>query len=92
MQNDENIHSWCLIPEPVQARGDGLRPSTVFTETEAIEKQVERLSSAVRVATESWDDNGNVDVDPRWGTFDEFHQVLKGLFPLVYDRRELLAV
>lgn len=81
----KEIASWCPIPElkDIQHRGDGLRPSLDFQKLESIELQVQRLSAAVRVPTESWDDNDDVDVDPRWKNFDEFHRVLKKLFPKV---------
>lgn len=81
----KEIDSWCPIPEPedIRHRGDGLRPSLDFQKPESIELQVKRLSAAVHVPTESWDDNDDVDVDPRWKNFDEFHRVLKELFPKV---------
>lgn len=81
----KEIDSWCPIPEPedIQHRGGSLRPSLDFQKPESIELQVKRLSAAVHVPTESWDDNGDVDVDPRWKSFDEFHRILKGLFPKV---------
>lgn len=85
------IDSWCPIPEleDIQHRGDGLRPSLDFQKPESIELQVKRLSAAVHVPTQSWDDNGDVDVDPRWKSFDEFHRILKWLFPKVYEKRTL---
>lgn len=87
----KEIDSWCPIPEfeDIQHRNDGLRPSLDFQKPASIELQVKRLSAAVHVPTESWDDNGDVDVDPRWKNFDEFHRVLKWLFPKVYGRRTL---
>lgn len=88
--NNGTVESWCPIPEhmPVLDHGHGLRPSSDFSTDGAIEIQVERLSSAVRVPTESWDDNGDVDVDPRWKAFEEFHKVLSALFPKVYGSTE----
>ena len=43
----------------------------------------------MRCPTESFDDNGDIDVDLRWKTFDQFHEVLKELFPLIHDRAKL---
>lgn len=63
-----------------------------FAKDEAINVQVQRLSAAVRVATESWDDNGDVDVDPLREVFEEFHQVLKAHFPKVYGESILYTV
>lgn len=81
----KEIDSWCPIPEfeDIQHRDDGLRPSLDFQKPESIELQVKRLSAAVHVPTESWDDNDDVDVDPRWKNFDELHRILKWLFPKV---------
>lgn len=82
----ERMESWCPIPEPVLDLAHDLRPSSDFAKDEAINIQVQRLSAAVRVATESWDDNGEVDVDPRWEVFDEFHRALRVHFPKVYGK------
>ncbi|KAI1470879.1 Zn-dependent exopeptidase [Daldinia caldariorum] len=60
--------------------------------SEQLELQVQRLSAALRVPTESYDDNGNVDEDPRWKTFEDFHQVLERLFPLVHSQLEIRKV
>lgn len=81
----ERLESWCPIPEPLSVIDPvkNLRPCSDFGKHEAIDIQVQRLSAAVRVATESWDDNGDVDIDPRWGVFDEFHRVLRVHFPKV---------
>lgn len=81
----ERLESWCPIPEPLSVIDPvkNLRPCSDFEKHEAIDIQVQRLSAAVRVATESWDDNGDVDIDPRWRVFDEFHRVLRVHFPKV---------
>ncbi|KAJ4362255.1 hypothetical protein N0V83_010348 [Neocucurbitaria cava] len=78
--------TWCLIPDVVTPPDDSLLSSDHFNEPNVLKKQVQRLSAAVKVPTESFDDNGEVDEDPRWSTFDEFHAVLEELFPLIYDR------
>ena len=38
---------------------------------------------------ESFDENEDVDVDPRWKTFDKFHEVLQDLFPLIHNKAKL---
>lgn len=75
---------WCPLPDVVVPRNDGLRPSEHLMESRQRDLQVKRLSSAVQVPTESYDDNGSVDDDPRWATFGDFHSVLAELFPLMY--------
>lgn len=44
------------------------------------------------MSTESFDDNGDVDVDSRWKTFDRFHDVLAKLFPLIHDQANFKKV
>ena len=46
---------------------------------------VQRLSGAVRIPTESFDDMGPVGEDPRWEVFQEFHDYLAKIYPHVYD-------
>ncbi len=75
---------WCPLPNATLSGDDGLESSDHLMSHAQLQLQVERLTAAVRVPTESFDDNGDVDEDPRWETFEEFHHVLKELFPLVY--------
>ena len=46
---------------------------------------VQRLSGAVQIRTESFDDMGPVGEDPRWDVFGEFHNYLAKIYPNVYD-------
>ncbi|EMR68640.1 putative vacuolar carboxypeptidase protein [Eutypa lata UCREL1] len=56
---------------------------------EQLQLQIDRLTAAVQVPTESFDDNGDANEDPRWETFEDFHKVLSELFPLVHSNLEL---
>jgi Gly-Xaa carboxypeptidase len=47
------------------------------------DKSLKRMQGAVQIPTESFDDMGNVNEDPRWDIFIEFHDYLKKTFPLV---------
>jgi Gly-Xaa carboxypeptidase len=47
------------------------------------QESVQRLSGAVQIATESFDDMGEVGQDPRWDVFQKFHDYLEDTFPLV---------
>ncbi|KAI0841219.1 carboxypeptidase S [Hypoxylon sp. FL0890] len=87
----DDPEKWCPLPDVTVPRDD-LRSSEHFMNSEQLQLQVRRLSAAVRVPTESYDDNGDVDEDPRWETFDKFHQVLEQLFPLVHSHLELRKV
>lgn len=52
-------------------------------------KSIERLSGAVRIPTQSFDDMGDVDEDPRWTIFYSFADYLKATFPLVHSTLQL---
>jgi Gly-Xaa carboxypeptidase len=77
------VKSWCPLPELPPHIEDGLDQSSSFNDKDSVLKQVERLSAVVNVSTVSYDDNGDVDEDPRWKAFGELHDVLLHLFPLV---------
>lgn len=88
----DDPEKWCPLPDIIAPKDDGLEPSEHFMSSRQLQLQVQRLSAAIRIPTESYDDNGNVDEDPRWETFQDFHQVLKQLFPLVHSQLELRKV
>lgn len=79
-----NFDSWCPISEATTTVEDGLDSPSKFLEQGSILKQVERMAAAVKIPTESFDDNDDVDVDPRWAVFEDLHATLKDLFPLVF--------
>ncbi|VUC31669.1 unnamed protein product [Clonostachys rosea] len=81
---EQGRDSWCPLVDAIEPLDDGLEDSIYFMTAERQNIQAERLSKAVQIPTESFDDNGEVDEDPRWKTFDHFHQVLEDLFPLVH--------
>ncbi|EOD51885.1 putative vacuolar carboxypeptidase protein [Neofusicoccum parvum UCRNP2] len=87
--NKINFDSWCPIPEVSSTADDGLDSPSKFLEQDAILKQVERMAAAVKVPTESFDDNDDVDVDPRWAPFEDLHATLKEMFPLVHEKMKL---
>lgn len=56
-----------------------------FLESETFKNvAVERLSGAVKIQTQSFDDMGNVGADPRWDVFFSFADYLVQTFPLVH--------
>lgn len=80
---DKEVEAWCPLPELVSYPEDGVAASEILFTKEVLALQVERLSAAVNVSTVSYGDNGDVESDPRWKTFEELHKVLRQLFPLV---------
>ena len=55
-------------------------------------KTIERLSGAVKVKTESFDDLGVVGEDPRWEVFYNFHKYLLATFPLIHENLKVEKV
>jgi Gly-Xaa carboxypeptidase len=49
------------------------------------QESTERLSRAVQIPTESFDDMGPVGEDKRWDIFQQFHDYLSRTYPQVYD-------
>jgi Gly-Xaa carboxypeptidase len=46
-------------------------------------RSLRNMQGAIRIPTESFDDMGDVGVDPRWDIFVDFHKYLELTFPLV---------
>ncbi|KAG5647466.1 hypothetical protein DXG03_009397 [Asterophora parasitica] len=79
-----------LIPEK---NGDLWRSLSVTFGTEDFKKRaVDWLGGAVRVPTESYDDLGHLDEDPRWDAFGPFHDYLLDVFPRVHETLKLTKV
>ncbi|KAF2025898.1 carboxypeptidase S [Setomelanomma holmii] len=53
------------------------------------ELAVQRLSGAVKISTQSYDDMGDIGADPRWDIFYEFSDYLSKTFPLVHATLQL---
>ena len=81
--HSSKVGDWCPLPELPAVASDGLEPSWMLLKKKAVETQVKRLSAAVNIAAISYDDNEDVDNDPRWAKFEELEAVLEKYFPLV---------
>ncbi|KZW02629.1 carboxypeptidase S [Exidia glandulosa HHB12029] len=66
---------------------EGLYKSDPF-----VDQAAELLGGAVRIATESYDDNGPPDEDPRWSLFHDLHTYLEEKFPHVHSKFTLTKV
>lgn len=58
---------------------------TALRSEDYLRDSVQRLSGAVQIPTESFDDMGPVGEDPRWEAFQEFRNYLAKIYPNVYD-------
>ena len=80
-----DFESWCPLadPDPMKASCDNLRLSKDVTLDVSLKKQIKRVRGCKKSNRKLLDDNGDVDVNPRWRTFDGFHNTLKDVFPFV---------
>jgi Gly-Xaa carboxypeptidase len=82
---DVVVNTWCPVPQLPAPLQDNLTSLADFGNNKnVVKQQVERLSAAVNVPTISYDDNDDVDKDPRWHAFVILHEILKTQFPRVY--------
>jgi len=80
----------CDLPPVVSPKEDGLSDAKhAFGTKAAFMKQVERHAALVQVPSISYDDLGEVDEDPRWLVFFDFHKELETQFPTVYARHHV---
>jgi hypothetical protein len=69
---------------PVQPQP--LAPAATIKWTEARRERATKLfQEAVRIPTQSYDDNGEPGEDPRWEPFEEFKKWLEESFPLAWN-------
>ncbi|KAI0159508.1 peptidase family M20/M25/M40 [Xylariaceae sp. FL1272] len=77
----------CDLPTSLGPSKDGL-PSArdIFSGEEALQLQVQRHSSIVKIPSISYDDNGEPLEDPRWNVFYTLHDEFVRLYPSVHRR------
>ncbi|KAJ4289312.1 hypothetical protein N0V88_007063 [Collariella sp. IMI 366227] len=80
------MKSGCTQPDPlVPAEDSKLDEAFQFIDTRVFRNaSIRRLSGAVQIKTESFDDLGDVGKDPRWDVFYGFHGFLEKTFPRIY--------
>ncbi|KAI0485160.1 carboxypeptidase S [Xylariaceae sp. FL0804] len=79
----------CELPSPLDPSKDGLDPAReIFSGKEALELQVKRHSTLVKIPSISYDDNGEPGEDPRWDIFYTVHKTLAELYPNVHRRMD----
>ncbi|KAK4677914.1 hypothetical protein QC764_302940 [Podospora pseudoanserina] len=84
----------CTQPEPhFPAKNEDLDKLVDIIEGDAFRNaSVDRLSRAVQIKTESFDDMGEVGRDPRWEVFFKFHGYLALTFPLIHEKLQVEKV
>ncbi|KAI4720064.1 putative vacuolar carboxypeptidase Cps1 [Aureobasidium sp. EXF-10727] len=86
---DLAVDTWCPVPEMPTPIQDGF---DFGNSKDLIKQQVKRLSAAVNVPSISYDDNDDVDKDPRWHAFVTLHETLETQFPKVHEKMNLEIV
>lgn len=87
-----------LVPSPAgsyksikcPAQPAPLNPATRLEWTdETRAKSIELFQAAVRIPTQSYDDNGEPGEDPRWEPFYKFQEWLEGAFPTAWKAADV---
>jgi Gly-Xaa carboxypeptidase len=88
LQREVDFKAGCAQPDPLLPSKDaGLDKVYDHITSGAFRNAtVRRLSGAVQVKTESFDDLGPVGEDLRWDVFYAFHDFLEKAFPLIHEK------
>ncbi|KAK0620617.1 hypothetical protein B0T14DRAFT_431214 [Immersiella caudata] len=86
--HQERFKAGCVQPDPIfPSKDEDLDKLQDFIATETFRNaSIARLSGAVQVKSESFDDLGAVGEDPRWEVFYDLSHYLAGAFPLVHEK------
>lgn len=77
----------CDIPPALDPSKDGLPAARdLFSDDEALQLQVKRHSTIVKIPSISYDDSGEPGEDPRWNVFYDLHKAFAALYPNVHLR------
>ncbi len=89
--HDASLKSQCKQVDPLfPSKLDG-RLGLMFSYLSTPEfrsKSIVRLSEAVQIPTESYDDLGPIGEDPRWETLYDFQKFLKDTFPRMHEHMQ----
>jgi Gly-Xaa carboxypeptidase len=89
--NSTTCPQWTAL-HPTEHRGLSTDLDVAYNSEDFKRRAIQVLGDAVRVPTESYDDNGAVGEDNRWDTFAELHRVLEASFPRVYESLNVTKV
>ncbi|WWC60883.1 uncharacterized protein I303_103459 [Kwoniella dejecticola CBS 10117] len=81
-----DLQDWSKCPKQPKA----LYPNTTWSLSDEEKKNVvDTYSRAVQIPTESFDDNGEPNEDPRWAPFFDFQAYLEDTFPLAHTTAKI---
>ncbi|OTB02526.1 hypothetical protein M426DRAFT_322621 [Hypoxylon sp. CI-4A] len=79
----------CEIPAALDPSKDGLPAARdIFTDDAALQRQVKRHSTIVKIPSISYDDSGEPGEDPRWDVFYDLHKAFAALYPNLHLRTD----
>ncbi|KAK3312261.1 hypothetical protein B0H66DRAFT_396260 [Apodospora peruviana] len=90
-QEQADLASQCVQPDPLFPSNDTKLDAIVdyVTGEKFRLETIARLSRAVQVKSESFDDLGVIGEDPRWDVFYDFSAYLKKTFPLIHHKLQV---
>lgn len=72
------------------AQPDPINPaSRIEWSVEDKRRSTELFQAAVQIPTQSYDDNGEPEEDPRWAPFKDFQDWLQGAFPTAWEKANI---
>jgi Gly-Xaa carboxypeptidase len=89
--NSTTCPQWAAL-HPTKHHGLSEDLDVTYSSEDFKQRAIQALGDAVRVPTESYDDNGPVGEDSRWDTFAKLHRVLEASFPRVYESLNVTKV
>ncbi|KAI1209413.1 carboxypeptidase S [Annulohypoxylon truncatum] len=79
----------CDLPSVLDPSKDGLPAARdIFSDEKALQLQVKRHSTIVKIPSISYDDGGEPGEDDRWEVFYDLHRALAALYPNVHLRMD----
>lgn len=92
--NHHDFKASCVQPDPIfPTKDDKLdKLQDILSSEKFRNASVGRLSGAVQVRSESFDDLGPIGKDPRWDVFYDLHNYLEITFPLIYSKLDVEKV
>ncbi|KAI1386877.1 carboxypeptidase S [Hypoxylon trugodes] len=89
LESDSTTEFKCDIPPALDPSKDGLPAARdIFSDEKALQLQVKRHSTIVKIPSISYDDNGEPGDDPRWDVFYDLHRAFAALYPNIHLRMD----
>lgn len=93
-QSPPNYAAQCVQPNALfpKDNADLAKAFDFISSPEFKNATIKRISEAVKIKTETFDDLGEIGVDKRWEVFYGFHEYLEKTFPSVHEKLKVEKV